>query len=72
MAGMARTIQLDTPDNFLAVIRGLEEAQAHEVLIVNPRSSTRTVAGDSLCSEANQKSLAGIIIDDATRDSAFL
>jgi 4-hydroxy-4-methyl-2-oxoglutarate aldolase len=72
MAGIARTVQLDEPDDFLAVIRGLNDARADEVLVVNTRNSTRAVAGELFCAEATRKGLAGIIIDGPARDSTHL
>jgi 4-hydroxy-4-methyl-2-oxoglutarate aldolase len=72
MAGVARTVQLETKDDFLAVLRGLDEANAKEVLIVNTRGSSRAVAGELFCAEAERKGLSGIVVDGPTRDTVHL
>jgi 4-hydroxy-4-methyl-2-oxoglutarate aldolase len=72
MAGLARTVQLTEKDDFLAVLRGLNEAQSGEVLIVNTLSSSRAVAGEIFCAEAERKGLSGIVVDGAARDTAYL
>lgn len=72
MAGLARTVQLTEKDDFLAVLRGLADAQPDEVLIVNTLSSSRAVAGEIFCAEAQRKGLPGIVIDGAARDTAYL
>ena len=72
MAGVARTVQLDVPDDFLAVLQGLEDAQRDEVLVVNTRNSKRAVAGELFCAEGQRKGLSGIVIDGPARDSLHL
>ena len=72
MAGVARTVQLTDKNDFMAVLRGLEEAHRDEVLIVNTLSSTRAVAGELFCAEASRKGLAGIVVDGPARDNIHL
>ena len=72
MAGVARTVQCTDKDDFLAVLRGMEESQSDDVLLVNTLSSTRAVAGELFCSEAQRKGLAGIVLDGPIRDTAQL
>lgn len=66
--GVARTVQLTTTNDFLAVLQGLDEAQPGEVLCVNTKYSTKAVAGGLFCQEADRKQLAGLIIDGPIRD----
>lgn len=68
MVGIARTVQLTDPNDFLAVLQGLDEAQPGEVLCVNTKGSTKAVAGGLFCQEAQRKNLSGIIIDGPIRD----
>ena len=49
MAGVARTVQCTEANDFLAVLRGLQEACQDEVLVVNTLSSNRAVAGELFC-----------------------
>ena len=72
IAGIVRTVQCTQPNDFLAVLRGLDEAEKDEVLVVCTKGSTRAVAGEIFCSEAQRKGLAGIIIDGPMRDTAYL
>lgn len=72
MAGIARTVQFTERDDFLPVLRGIHEAERDEVLIVNTLYSSRAVAGELFCAEAQRKGLAGIIIDGPVRDTAHL
>lgn len=66
--GLARTVQLSRPNDFLAVLRGLDEAKAAEILVVNTLDSTRAVAGGLFLTEAQRKNLGAIIIDGPVRD----
>jgi regulator of RNase E activity RraA len=72
MAGIARTVQFTEQNDFLPVLRGLQEAQKDEVLVINTLSSTRSVAGEIFCAEACRKQLAGIIIEGPVRDTRYL
>ena len=68
MIGVARTVQLSNSEDFLAVLRGLHEAEKREVLCVNTMNSSKAVAGGLFLTEAERKGLRGIIIDGAVRD----
>jgi 4-hydroxy-4-methyl-2-oxoglutarate aldolase len=68
IVGVARTVQLTNPNDFLAVLQGLDEAKAGEVLCINTKESTKAVAGGLFCQEAERKELAGLIIDGPVRD----
>ena len=72
MAGVARTVQCTDKDDFFAVLRGMEEAHPGDVLLVDTLSSTRAVAGELFCSEAQRKGVVGIVIDGPIRDTAQL
>mmetsp|Transcript_24556 Transcript_24556/g.43084 ORF Transcript_24556/g.43084 Transcript_24556/m.43084 type:complete len:211 (+) Transcript_24556:2-634(+) len=72
MSGVARTVQFTGSDDFLPVLRGLQEAVKDEILVVNTLGSTRAVAGEIFCAEACRKELAGIIIDGPVRDTRHL
>jgi regulator of RNase E activity RraA len=72
MAGVTRTVQCAKPNDFLAVLRGLDEAQQDEILVVNTMSSHRAVAGELFCAEAERKGLGGIVVDGPMRDTAYL
>ena len=68
MVGTARTVQLTRPNDLLAVLRGLNEAQPGDVLVVNTLDSSRAVAGGLFCAEAARKGLGGIVVDGKVRD----
>jgi len=72
MVGIARTVQCTRPNDFLAVLRGLDEAKNGEVLVVNTLDSTRAVAGGLFLTECQRKQLGGIIIDGPMRDVSVL
>lgn len=71
-AGIARTVQFTDPNDFLPVLRALEEAEEDEVLVVNTLHSTRAVAGEIFCAQAHAKGLAGMVIDGPVRDTQHL
>ena len=72
MVGIAYTVQATTRNDFLSVLRGLDEANAGDVLVVNTMESSRAVAGELFTSDAQRKGLAGIIIDGPVRDTIHL
>eukprot|EP00547_Thalassionema_nitzschioides_P015655 CAMPEP_0194252676 /NCGR_PEP_ID=MMETSP0158-20130606/28147_1 /TAXON_ID=33649 /ORGANISM="Thalassionema nitzschioides, Strain L26-B" /LENGTH=226 /DNA_ID=CAMNT_0038990141 /DNA_START=82 /DNA_END=759 /DNA_ORIENTATION=+ len=72
IAGIARTVQCSEPNDFLAVLQGLQDSESDEILIVNTRTSKRAVAGELFCAEASRRGLPGIIIDGPMRDTNFL
>ena len=67
LIGTAHTVSCR--EDFLTVIKGLADAAAGEVLVVDTRGTTRAVAGELFTAEALRKGLAGIIVDGAVRDT---
>jgi 4-hydroxy-4-methyl-2-oxoglutarate aldolase len=73
MVGVVRTVQCTKRNDFLAVLRGLLDAQNNEVLVVNTSDSTRAVSGELFATEAyHRRGLAGIIVDGPVRDTNHL
>lgn len=72
MVGLAKTVQCSKPNDFFAVVRGLDSCKAGDVLVVNTLDSTRAVAGGLFLSEASRRRMGGIVIDGSVRDMAQL
>jgi 4-hydroxy-4-methyl-2-oxoglutarate aldolase len=72
MVGLARTVQCTKRNDFLAVFRGVMEAQAGDVLIVDTNKSDRAVAGELFCLQAAQKRVHGVVVDGPVRDSFYV
>jgi RraA family protein len=70
MAGVARTASCR--DDFLAVVRALNESQPGEVLVVDGGGGGRALAGELFATEAARRGLAGLVIDGACRDTPGL
>jgi len=70
LVGVARTVRCH--EDFLAVIRALDAAEAGEVLVVDTQGSTRAVVGELFSMEAQRRGLAGIIVDGPVRDVSTL
>ncbi|MGR8921555.1 MAG: RraA family protein [Gammaproteobacteria bacterium] len=70
LVGSARTVRCD--EDFLAVIRALEQAEPGEVLVVDTSGSTRAVVGELFSLEAARRGLAGIVVDGPVRDIATI
>ena len=70
LVGVARTVRCH--EDFLAVIRALDGAQAGDVLVVDTQGSRRAVVGELFSLEATRRGLAGIIVDGAVRDISTL
>ena len=68
LVGPARTVMCE--DDFLTVIKALQDAQPGEVLVIETRGSRRAVAGELFSKEAQRKGLAGLVVDGAVRDTA--
>jgi len=66
LVGPARSVRCH--EDFLAVIRGLDAAQAGDVLVVDTGGSRRAVVGELFSLEAARRGLAGIIVDGLVRD----
>lgn len=67
MIGKAHTVQCH--DDFLTVIKALNESTYDEILVVDGRQGTKALAGEIFTTEAQRRGLAGIVIDGACRDS---
>lgn len=68
MIGIARTVQLTRPNDFLGVLRALGNVHAGDVLVVNTSGSTRAVAGGLFTTEAARRGCGGIVVDGPIRD----
>lgn len=66
MAGKARPVSCR--EDFLPVLKALEEARESEVLVVDAGGSKTAFAGELFAAEARRKGLAGIVIDGGCRD----
>lgn len=70
LVGVARTVRCH--EDFLAVIRALDESQPGDVLIVDTQGSSRAVVGELFSLEATRRGLAGIVVDGPVRDVSTL
>ena len=68
LVGRAHTVVCE--EDFLTVIKALQDAQPGEVLVIDTRNSRSAVAGELFSKEAQRKGLAGIVVDGAVRDIA--
>lgn len=68
MIGVARTVQLTRPNDFLAVLHALTEIHSGDVLVINTSGSSRAVAGGLFSTEAARRSVSGIVVDGPIRD----
>ncbi|HXX86472.1 MAG TPA: RraA family protein [Casimicrobiaceae bacterium] len=67
LVGRAYTVQCD--DDFLMMLKALQQAQPGDVLVVDTRGSRRAVVGELFSMEAQRRGLAGIVVDGAVRDT---
>jgi 4-hydroxy-4-methyl-2-oxoglutarate aldolase len=70
MVGRARTVRCR--DDFLTVIKALEESEPGEVLVIDGGGGTRALAGELFATEAARRKLIGIVIGGACRDTLKL
>jgi len=70
MLGRAHTVSCH--EDFLTVIKGLKEASAGDVLIIDSRGSRKALTGGLFPTEAQRKGLAGIVIDGFCRDTGTI
>jgi 4-hydroxy-4-methyl-2-oxoglutarate aldolase len=70
LIGTAFTVSCSA--DFLQVLKGLRDAQAGDVLVVDAGGGRRAVAGELFATEAARKGLAGMVVDGAVRDSASI
>jgi 4-hydroxy-4-methyl-2-oxoglutarate aldolase len=59
---------VDSLDNIDTVIKALEKAKRHDVLVISGSKSGRALAGEIFAAIAQKNKLSGIIIDGACRD----
>ncbi|MCM3879643.1 MAG: RraA family protein [Vicinamibacterales bacterium] len=67
LVGRAYTVQCD--DDFLMMLKSLQQARPGDVLVVDTRGSRRAVVGELFSMEAQRRGLAGIVVDGAVRDT---
>ena len=66
LLGVARTVRCH--EDFLTVIKALDESRPGEILVVDTQGGKRAVVGELFSLEAARRGLAGIIVDGAVRD----
>ena len=69
IAGAAFTVQLSAGDN-LMLHSAIYEAPAGSILVVDAGDDSHAVAGGNVCAIAQQRGIAGMIIDGVIRDLA--
>lgn len=67
LLGRAHTVSCH--EDFLTVIKGLKDAVAGEVLVIDTRDSHKALTGGLFPTESKRKGLAGIVIDGYCRDT---
>jgi len=65
---MGRAFTVRCRDDFLTVIKALQEAEPGDVLVVDGQGGHRALAGELFSTEAERKGIAGIVVDGAVRD----
>lgn len=70
LIGVAHTVRCH--EDFLTVIKALQDSTPGEVLVIDTGNSRAAVAGELFSTEAMRKGLAGLVIDGACRDTAKL
>ena len=68
MIGIARTVQLPKPDDFLSVLAALVGTGPGDVLVVNTSGSTHAVAGSLFTTELARRGVKGLVVDGPVRD----
>ena len=68
LIGSAYTVNCH--NDFLTVIKSIQDAQAGDVIVIETQGSRLAVAGELLSTEAMRKGIAGLVIDGAFRDTA--
>jgi 4-hydroxy-4-methyl-2-oxoglutarate aldolase len=66
---VGRAVTVAAADDLMPVLDGLARAGGGDVLVVDGGGSARALAGELFGSEALRRSLAGIVIDGACRDT---
>lgn len=68
LVGLAYTVNCH--NDFLTVIKSIQDAQEGDVIVIETQGSRLAVAGELLSTEAMRRGIAGFVIDGAFRDSA--
>lgn len=68
MAGRARPISCS--NDYLSVVKALNEARAGEVLVIDGRGQTHAIFGELLAADAKRRGVAGAVVDGSVRDVA--
>lgn len=68
MIGIARTLQMNRPNDFLSVLQALDDINSGDVLVVNTSGSTKAVAGSLFTTELARRGGKGLIVDGPVRD----
>jgi regulator of RNase E activity RraA len=68
--GIARTVTCS--NDYLTVIKALQEASAGEVLVIDCQNTRAAVAGELFSTEALRRGLGGIVTDGAVRDTPII
>ena len=68
MIGIARTLQMNRPNDFLSVLHALDDINSGDVLVVNTSGSTKAVAGSLFTTELARRGGKGLIVDGPIRD----
>lgn len=67
LVGVAHTVRCI--DDFLMVIKALDDSVTGEVLVIDAGASRRAVLGELFSLEAARRGLAGIVVDGPVRDT---
>eukprot|EP00040_Diaphanoeca_grandis_P044275 m.11875 g.11875 ORF g.11875 m.11875 type:complete len:277 (-) comp9023_c0_seq1:72-902(-) len=68
--GIAHTVQCY--NDFLTVVKALDDSSPGEVLVIDTQGSTRTVVGELFGTESIRRGIEGIVLDGPCRDTAQL
>jgi len=68
MIGIARTLQMNRPNDFLSVLQALDDINSGDVMVVNTGGSTKAVAGSLFTNELARRGGKGLIVDGPVRD----
>lgn len=67
---VGRVVTARANRDLMSVIHGLRESGRGDVLVVDAGGEDRAVAGELFCTEAQRRSLAGLVIAGRSRDTA--
>lgn len=65
---VGRIYPIGCSNDYLTVIKGVSEAKAGDVLVIDGRGQTQAVFGELLAAESKRRGLAGAVVDGAVRD----